>query len=68
MPRSIDRHEVQHLIAEERAQLVEVLPAAEYADEHPPGAINIPLKELDRETTSRLDQTRPVIVYCYDTQ
>jgi rhodanese-related sulfurtransferase len=45
-----------------------VLPAAEYADEHLPGAINIPLKELDRETTSRLDQTRPVIVYCYDSQ
>lgn len=68
MPRSIDRHEVQQLIAEQQAQLVEVLPAAEYADEDLPGAINIPLKELDRETTSRLDQTRPVIVYCYDTQ
>jgi rhodanese-related sulfurtransferase len=68
MPRSIDRHEVQQLIAEQQAQLVEVLPAAEYADEHLPGAINIPLKELDRETTSRLDQTRPVIVCCYDTQ
>jgi rhodanese-related sulfurtransferase len=68
MPRSIDRHEVQQLIAEQQAQLVEVLPAAEYADEHLPGAINIPLKELDRETTSRLDQTRPVIVYRYDTQ
>jgi rhodanese-related sulfurtransferase len=68
MPRSIDRNQVQQLIAEQQAQLVEVLPAAEYADEHLPGAINIPLKELDRETTSRLDQTRAVIVYCYDTQ
>jgi rhodanese-related sulfurtransferase len=68
MPRSIDRHELQQLIAEQEAQLVEVLPAAEYADEHLPGAMNIPLKELDRETASRLDQSRPVIVYCYDTQ
>ena len=68
MPRSIDRNQVQQLIAEQQAQLVEVLPAAEYADEHLPGAINIPLKELDRQTTSRLDQTRPVIVYCYDSQ
>jgi rhodanese-related sulfurtransferase len=68
MPRSIDRHELQQLIAEQQAQLVEVLPAAEYAEEHLPGAINIPLKELDRQGTSRLDQTRPVIVYCYDTQ
>ena len=68
MPRSIDRHQVQQLITEQQAQLVEVLPAAEYADEHLPGAINIPLKQLDRQTTSRLDQTRPVIVYCYDTE
>jgi rhodanese-related sulfurtransferase len=56
MPRSIDRHQVQRLVAEHQAQLVEVLPAAEYADEHLPEAINIPLKELDRQTTSRLDR------------
>jgi len=68
MPKSIDRHEVQRLLAEQQAQLVEVLPAGEYDDEHPPGAINIPLKQLDRQTTSRLDQSRPVIVYCYDSQ
>jgi rhodanese-related sulfurtransferase len=68
MPTSIDRHQVQRLLAEQQAQLVDVLPTAEYEDEHLPGAINIPLKELDRQTTSRLDQRRPVIVYCYDTQ
>jgi rhodanese-related sulfurtransferase len=45
-----------------------VLPAAEYKDEHLPGAINIPLKELDRETTAWLDRSRPVIAYCYDYQ
>ena len=43
-----------------------MLPAAEYQDEHLPGAINIPLKELDRETTRRLDPRRPLIAYCYD--
>ena len=68
MPTSIDRHELQRLRAEQEAQLVEVLPADEYADEHLPGAINIPLTELDRETTGRLDRARPVIVYCYDDQ
>jgi rhodanese-related sulfurtransferase len=66
MPTSIDRHELQRLLAEQQAQLVEVLPAAEYEDEHLPGAIKIPLKQLDRQTTSRLDHARPVIVYCYD--
>ncbi|MGD9736704.1 MAG: rhodanese-like domain-containing protein [Solirubrobacterales bacterium] len=48
------------------AQLVEVLPAEEYAEEHLPGAINIPLKELDAESTAGLDKRRPVIVYCWD--
>ena len=57
MPRSIDRHQVQQLIAEQRAQLVEVLPAAEYADEHLPGAINIPLKRT-RTTKRRAGSTR----------
>jgi rhodanese-related sulfurtransferase len=68
MPTSIDRNELQLLLTEQEAQLVEVLPASEYEDEHLPGAINIPLKELDRQTTSRLDRGRPVIVYCYDYQ
>jgi len=45
-----------------------VLPAASFEKEHLPGAINIPLKELDRETTGQLDRGRPVIVYCYDSQ
>jgi len=68
MPTAIDRNEVQRLLGEQQAQLLEVLPAAEYEDEHLPGAINIALKELDRQTTGGLDRGRPVIVYCYDTQ
>ena len=68
MPTPIDRDELQRLLADEQAQIVEVLPPDEYDDEHLPGAINIPLKTLDRETTSQLDRDRPVIVYCYDTQ
>jgi len=31
-------------------------------------AINIPLKELDRETIRQLERRRPVIVYCHDYQ
>ena len=68
MPTPIERQEVQRLLAAEQAQLVEVLPAAEYDDEHLPGAINIPLKELDRATTRQLERGRPVIAYCYDYQ
>jgi len=67
MPAAADREEVQRLLAD-GAQLVEVLPEDEYGDEHLPGAINIPLKTLDAETTRQLDRRRPVIVYCYDYQ
>ena len=68
MPEAIDRDEVQRLLDDEQAQLVEVLPPDEYEDEHLPGAINIPLKLLDAQTAEQLDRERPVIVYCYDTQ
>ncbi len=63
MPTAIVREEVQSLISDEAGQLVEVLPTEEYQDEHIKGALNIPLKGLNRETTSHLDRTRPVIVY-----
>jgi rhodanese-related sulfurtransferase len=68
MPNRIDRHEVQRLLAKQRAQLVEVLPEAEFEDEHLPGAINVPLKTLDARRTQQLGRERPVIVYCYDYQ
>jgi rhodanese-related sulfurtransferase len=48
------------------AKLVEVLPAAEYTDQHLPRAVNIPLKTLNPTTTAALDRTRPVVVYCWD--
>jgi rhodanese-related sulfurtransferase len=48
------------------AQLVEVLPEPEFTDEHLPGAINIPLKQLDAQTTASLDRSRAVVVYCWD--
>ncbi len=65
MATPIDRQRVQQLI-NEGAQLVEVLPPAEYADEHLPGSISIPLKELDRDRVRELDPDRPVVVYCHD--
>jgi len=67
MPTVIDRHGVQRLI-QQGAQLVEVLGAKEYETEHIPGAINIPLKTLNRTTAKRLDSRRPVITYCHDYQ
>jgi rhodanese-related sulfurtransferase len=55
-----------HQLIDQQAQLVEVLPAAEYAEVHLPGAINIPIKQLDNDTTANLDRRRPIVVYCSD--
>jgi phage shock protein E len=67
MPTTIDRSRLREMLAA-GAQLVEVLPRREYEEEHLPRAISIPLRELNRATTSQLDRSRPVIVYCYDYQ
>lgn len=65
MPSEIDREEVQRLVAG-GAQLVEVLPASEYREDHLPGAINIPLAQIDARAKEILDLGRSVIVYCAD--
>ena len=57
--------ELQRLILS-GAQLVEVLPEPEYAEVHLPGAVSLPLKQLDRQTAGALDRTRAVVVYCWD--
>lgn len=67
MPTSIDRDQVQRLVAE-GAQVVDVLPRDEHVESHLPGALNLPLATLDRRRAARLERTRPVIVYCHDTQ
>jgi rhodanese-related sulfurtransferase len=52
----------------EGAQLVDVLPAEEYANEHLPSAVNIPLRDLETRAPAELDSARPVIVYCWGPQ
>lgn len=64
MAKVVDRATVQELV-NEGAQLVEVLPAKEYAEDHLPGAVNHPLRQLDKEA-GQIDRQRPVIVYCWD--
>ena len=65
MPTHVERERLLELV-KDGAQLVEVLPTAEYDEEHLPGAINIPLKEIDRQAPERLKRNTPVIVYCWD--
>jgi len=64
--REIDRDGVRRLM-EQGAQIVEVLPAREYSEDHLPGAINLPLRTIEADASRVLDPSRPVIVYCWDT-
>jgi hypothetical protein len=66
VPTVIDRDQLRRLLKQESGQLVEVPPRAEYDHEHLPGAISLPLKQLNAATAAALDRTRPVITYCHD--
>jgi rhodanese-related sulfurtransferase len=63
--REVDRHEVLELL-ERGAQVVEVLPADEFEEEHLPGAINLPLRKIETDASSELKRDQPVLVYCWD--
>lgn len=64
MMRTVDRAAVQQLLAQ-GATAVEALPGEYYRQGHLPGAINLPLDELD-SAPARLPAEVPVVVYCTD--
>ena len=69
MPTTIDTDGLRRRLDADDVQLVEVLPAKEYATEHLPGAIHLPLTGLTRRLAHEtLDPARPVVVYCFDFQ
>jgi rhodanese-related sulfurtransferase len=69
VPTSLFRNdELRRLVEDEEAQLVDVLLREEYEEEHLPGALNIPLKVLNRDTIAQLRRDALVIVYCHDYQ
>lgn len=61
---TVDRRELVRLVEERDAQVVDVLPPAEFAALHLPGAVSLPLKSLDPDSVAELDRDRPVVVYC----
>ena len=65
MPTDIGLDALDTLLAA-GAQLVEVLPQAEYDEEHLPAALNIPLRHVSATGVEALDPGRPVVVYCWD--
>ena len=65
MAEVIDRERVRSLM-EQGAQIVDVLPAETYAEDHLPAAINLPLRRIEAEASQVLNPSQPVVVYCAD--
>jgi rhodanese-related sulfurtransferase len=65
MAQQIDQEEVRRLMAQ-GAQIVDVMPAPEYDEDHLPGAVNLPLRRIETEASRVLDPGRPIVVYCAD--
>src|SRR5215207_2987076 len=65
MPVEMGHDGVQHLIAA-GAYLLDVREREGYDAQRLPGAVSLPIKSLDRETTVHLDRNRPVITYCWE--
>ena len=64
MPTAIGREEVESLVRA-GAQLVDVLPREEYADEHLPGAINLPVADIPQRAPELLpDRRARIVTYC----
>lgn len=62
--RQIPVDELRHVLEEPAApQLVDVRQPAEYRSGHVPGAVNVPLRELQR-LASTLDASKPTAVIC----
>ena len=60
---AIDAEELQDQVRSGAITLLDVRPAQEYASGHLPGALNIPVEEL-QERLRELQQGRPVVAYC----
>ncbi len=65
MAATINRDELREAVNEGEVVLLEALPASYFEEQHLPGALNLPLDDLD-ELAARLvpDKDQPVVTYC----
>ena len=54
-------------LAEDRyGAVIDVRSPGEFDEDHLPGAINLPLRQIEAHAIELLDRRRPVVVYCWD--
>lgn len=56
--------DAKRLIKEQQAQLVDVRTPEEFESSRLPGAINIPLQQIEYLGASKLEKSRPIVVFC----
>ncbi|MGH2680708.1 MAG: rhodanese-like domain-containing protein [Actinomycetota bacterium] len=66
MPHEVHQRDEVRALIDRGAQLVDVLGAEEFEEDHLPGAINLPLRKIETEARRQLAPTRPIVVYCWD--
>ncbi|MFB3881614.1 MAG: rhodanese-like domain-containing protein [Armatimonadota bacterium] len=65
MPNTLTREQLKAMIdAKERFTLVDVRFAESYEAEHLPGAINMPVNEIEALAPGRIALDEPIVVYC----
>ncbi|HEY3142984.1 MAG TPA: rhodanese-like domain-containing protein [Acidimicrobiales bacterium] len=65
MPKTVTREEVKALIEKGDSVLLEALPPEHYAQEHLPGALNLPHDRVDELAEALVpDKATPIVVYC----
>jgi len=60
----ISCEETKKLIKEKGAQFVDVRTPEEFNETRLPGAVNIPLQDIDRLGQEKLNKSIPVVVFC----
>lgn len=60
----VPKARAHQLVNEEGALLVDVRTPGEFAGGHLPGALNVPLQELDARAAELAKKNKPIVVYC----
>src|SRR5690606_27878740 len=51
--------------APDRIQVIDARSAEQFAECHMPGAISLPYRSINAQTTASLDRSRTMVVYCW---
>jgi phage shock protein E len=61
----VDAKKAQRLVAD-RVVVIDVLPADVFAQEHLPGARNVPLATFEPAQVDSIERATPLLLYCFD--